>query len=202
VGANSETLLRQAAAGDAHALEQLIQFHEPNLLAFVRSRAGEALRARESVRDLLQEVLLEVARGVPHVEYRSEAEFRGWLYALAERRVLDRARHYRREKREGAGLRSIDDPEAYDELLIEGFSSVLSPSHVLQRKEEVHQLEHAFSQLPPQDREVLSLAFFCGMTSSEIGSKLGISPDSARQRKNRAKTRLAALWDGSDGAMV
>jgi len=186
--------LRRAAAGDEAALEDLIRLHEPSLLAFVRSRAGKALRRRESVRDLLQEILLEVALGLEKLEYRSEPEFRAWLYSLAERRVVDRARHFRREKRDGGALRSLDDSRAQQELLLQGFSSVLSPSGALAHREDVLRLEEAFARLPETDREVLSLAFFCGLNSAEIGARLGIGHEAARKRKRRAKTRLAALW--------
>lgn len=196
---SSESLLRRAATGDERALEGLIRLHEPRLLAFVRARAGAALRARESVRDLLQEILIELVRGLGTVQYHGEPEFRAWLYSLAERRITDRARHHGREKRGARLTRSIDDSGAGEELLLEGYSSVFSPAHALQRKEEVERLEQAFAQLAPGEREVLSLAYFCGMNSTEIGAELGITADTARKRKNRAKTRLAALWDGDVG---
>lgn len=197
---DSTELVRRAAEGDAEALDGLIRAHEPSLLAFVRARAGAALRARESVRDILQEVLLELARGVHAVECRSEAEFRGWLYTLAERRIRDRARYHRRERRASDRELALDNEEAHEAMLAEGYSGLSSPSHRLQRMEEIRQLEAAFAQLGDDDREVLSLAFFCGLDSAGIARELGINEEAARKRKNRARVRLAALWGGTPGS--
>ncbi len=190
----SESLLRRAAAGESLAMEELIRLHEPRLLAFLRTRMGPGLRACESAHDLLQDILFDLSRGVASFEYRSEPEFRGWLYTLAMRRIHDRARHHLRQKRGGGAARHHADSEALEELMMEGFSSVLSPGRVLQRKEDLARLQEAFAQLSTDDREILSLAFFCGMTSGQIAEKLGVSEEAARKRKNRAKARLAGLW--------
>lgn len=189
----SENLLRRAVAGEEEALGDLVRLHEPSLLAFVRARAGPELRACESVRDILQDVLLELVQGLDRLEYRDEAQFRGWLYTLAERRVRDRARHFRRQKRDGARVRAIGEGET-GSLLVEGYSSFVDPGRELVRREEIERLEAAFARLSEPDREVLSLAYICGMRSPAIARQLGIEPEAARKRKVRARTRLAALW--------
>lgn len=192
----SEVWIAKAQRGDEAALRRLVELHEPSLLAFVRVRMGPALRARESVRDILQEVLLELARGLASYEYRGEAEFRGWLYTLAEMRIKSRARYHRRAKRELGRERNLDEESARSALLTRAYSALSSPSHRLQRLEEIAELERAFARLRPKDREVLALAYFCGMSSRQIGEALGIEEEAARRRKNRARLRLAALWAG------
>lgn len=193
---DSEALIERAVGGDASALRQLVELHEPGLYAFVRVRMGPALRARESVRDLLQEILLELVRGIASVEFRDEAAFRGWLYVLAERRIRDRARYHRREKREAGLERHLDGESASEVLLARAYSSLSSPLHRLQRLEEIEAMERAFERLSTKDREVLTLAFFCGMSSRQIGETLGVTEELARRRKNRARVRLATLWAG------
>lgn len=195
---NSAELLQRAIAGDSDAVEGLIREHEPRLLAFVRSRVGPALRARESVRDLLQEVLLEIVRGLPEFEYKSEPQFRAWLYTVAERRVHDRARYHRRGKRNVERDRGLEDTTVGQELLRKGYSTVSTPLRKLQRKEDVRRLEDAFAALEEGEREVLSLAYFCGMSLAEIGEALGITSEAARKRKTRAQARLASKL-GADG---
>lgn len=197
---DSKELLLRAAAGDRSALRQLVQLHEPSLFAFVRARASPALRARESVRDILQDVLVELVQDVARVEYRDEAAFRGWLYTMAERRIRDRARFHSREKRARVREVSLEDDEARTALLAQGYSGLSSPSRRLQRIEEIAQLERAFERLSDADREVLTLAFFCGMSSPQIAAHLGIAEELARKRKNRARIRLAALWAEIDDA--
>jgi RNA polymerase sigma factor (sigma-70 family) len=194
IARDSRELLLRAAAGDDDAMDRLIRLHEPSLLAFVRASAGPDLRRSESVHDILQEILLDFARGLATVEYRSEAEFRGWLYTLAERRVKDRARHHRRQKRDTRHDCSLEEEAVRDSLLIEGYSALGGPAREVQRREDLHRLEALFMRLSAPDREVLSLAFFCGMSSAQIGAHLGLSEEVARKRRTRARTRLAALW--------
>lgn len=182
-----------AAAGDAQAMDQLIRLHEPSLLAFVRASAGPALRASESVRDILQDILIEFVQGLATIEYRGEAQFRGWLYTLAKRRVQDRARHYRREKRHVGREQSLGDEAASEALLREAYSAV-GPLYELHQREDLQRLEAAFAKLSVGDREILSLAFFCGMSSLQIAAQLGLTQDTVRKRRTRARTRLAALW--------
>lgn len=190
----SRELLQLAAAGDRQALERLVEQHQPSLLAFVRARAGAELRAYESVRDILQDVLLEFVREVAAFEYRGESEFRGWLYTLAERRIRDRARYHRREKRARSHQRSLDDDAARDALLSEGYSSLPGVGGDLHRTDDLRRLEAAFARLPAGDREVLSLAYFCNMSSRTIAEHLGVTEEVARKRRTRARTRLAGLW--------
>ena len=191
---DSKELLRRASRGDDEAIDRLIRMHEGSLLAFVRASAGPDLRRHESVRDILQEILIEVAKGLATVEYRTESEFRGWLYTLAERRVKDRARHHRRRKRTAGTLLSLDDQTIEESLLVDAYSSMGGPARALQRREDLDRLESAFARLSASDRQVLSLSFFCGMSASQIAAHLGLAAEAVRKRRTRARTRLAGLW--------
>lgn len=190
---DSRILLQRASAGESSALDALIVQHEPRLLAFVRSRVGPALRTRESVRDLVQEVLLEIVQGLREFEYRSEPQFRAWLYQLATRRISDRARYHAREKRNVGRDRGLEDTTVGEELLRKGYSSAASPLRALQRKEDIERLEEAFALLDERDRDILSLSYFCEMSLEELGRELGISSEAARKRRTRAQARLASL---------
>lgn len=191
----SRVLVLRAAAGESGALDRLIELHEPRLLAYVRTRVGPALRSRESVRDLVQDVMMELVEGLRAFEYRSEPQFRAWLFQLAARRITDRARYHARGKRDAARDRGLEETTVYEELLKKGYSSVSSPLRRLQRMEDVERLEAALSRLEERDREVLSLSYFCGLTLEQLAEELGVSIEAARKRKTRAQARLAALMD-------
>ena len=74
-----ETLLARVETGDAPALDALLVRHLPSLEAYVRLKAGAAVRARETLSDVVQSVCVEVLRDADRFEYRGEAEFRHWL---------------------------------------------------------------------------------------------------------------------------
>lgn len=48
----------------------------------------------------------------------------------------------------------------------------------------------ALGRLPPRDRELIALSYIAGMTSSEIGRLLGLTPAGIRTRRARILQRL------------
>src|SRR5436190_7053528 len=71
--------IQRALGGDRAAVQQLLVRNLPNLEAYVRLHAGAALRARESVSDLVQSVCVEVLLDLSRFEFRGEPQFRHWL---------------------------------------------------------------------------------------------------------------------------
>ena len=112
-------------------MDALLERHLPGLFAFMRLRAGEFLRRRESVSDLVQSVCREVLADPGDFSYRGEGQFRRWLYTTALRKIIDKGRYYRAEKRDPrrevrAGSRVADD--SYDAAASRMFGTLLTPS--------------------------------------------------------------------------
>ena len=99
--------LAEAAAGDAKAVERLLELHLPVLRAFIRLRAGHEVRKHESSSDLVQSVCREVLQNIERFKHPSPAAFKQWLYTTALRKISNRADYWRAEKREAARERSI-----------------------------------------------------------------------------------------------
>lgn len=58
-------------------------------------------------------------------------------------------------------------------------------------------VQEALAQLAPNDRDVLRLSFFEGLSPTEIARRLGTPPERIRQRKLRALARLREAFDGA-----
>lgn len=80
-----------ARQGAAHALESLIERNLPPLLAFIRSRSGKAVAARESALDIAQSVFREVLQDAERIELQGEGAFRNLGYRIGEPCNGDRA---------------------------------------------------------------------------------------------------------------
>jgi len=68
-----------AAAGDAYAVERLLDLHLPALPAFVRLRAGHEVRKHESSSDIVPSVCCEVLQNIERFKHPSPAAFKQWL---------------------------------------------------------------------------------------------------------------------------
>jgi RNA polymerase sigma-70 factor (ECF subfamily) len=191
----TDALIARARAGDAHAAESLLCRHLPALRAFIRLRSDRRLRDRESVSDLVQSVCREVLQDLPDFAVASDAAFRHWLYTSALRKILDRKKYWGTEKRDPRREQSLDaaGPATRDELLLQTYRGIGTPSRHASLREEVERLEAAFDELPDDYREVLTLAKVVGLSHREIAERLGRSEEAARQLLSRARARLARL---------
>ena len=171
---DSELLVR-VADRDRVAFELLYQ-------RYVRSVFGLALRRlrdRQRAEDAVQETFTAVWRSAK--SYRPE---RGpaapWLYAVARNAIVDRQRARTEPPAEPADSPS-GDPGPLDRA---------EASFVAWR---VHR---ALEELPDKEREVVELAYWSGLSQSEVAEFLHIPLGTVKTRTRSALARLADLLEG------
>jgi RNA polymerase sigma-70 factor (ECF subfamily) len=179
-------LVGRATTGDAEALGALLERHLPGLVTFVRARAGEHLRAREETLDLALSACREVLVDVAEQRHLDEAGFRSWLFLAAERKIADKGRFYRRERRDGDRTVRLLDASGLGPV-----AHGPSPSEELGAREDWAQVEEALAVLPEDYREVILLTRVIGLSHAEAGEALGRSEGATRMLLSRALGRLA-----------
>ncbi|HUS80070.1 MAG TPA: sigma-70 family RNA polymerase sigma factor [Armatimonadota bacterium] len=161
--ADDRALLRALARGEMSALGDLYDAHAQTIFHLLLAWG----LGREQAEDLLGEVFLALAdRGARAAEIR---DVRAYLAGVARHRM---ARLRRRQSREGdppPGL--VDEAHAPD-----GAEAVA--------------VRDALGRLPVQQREVVVLKVWHGLTFDEIGRALGISPNTAASRYRYAIQKL------------
>jgi RNA polymerase sigma-70 factor (ECF subfamily) len=173
-------------------LELLLERHLPALRAFVRLRAGRTVAARESSSDLVQSVCRELLQGAGRFEYDGEAAFKSWLFTAALRKIVEKDRYYRAEKRDAAREAGTGG-DAEDASLLDGYATLITPSRDVAVREQLARVERAFEQLSDEQREVVTLARIVGLPHAEIARQLGRSEEATRQLLRRAMVRLSGL---------
>ena len=187
-------LAQRAAQGDAQAVERLLERHLPELRAFVRLRAGAALRERESTSDLVQSTCREVLGRIERFQFPDGDAFRRWLFTTAQRKIADRADHYAAQKRDARREQTLARASgADDERLLACYQRFSSPSHRATLQDEIERIERAFDQLSEEQREVVALAHVAGLSRREIALQLGKSEHAVRNVLHRSLARLAEL---------
>src|SRR5205809_961924 len=141
----------------AAALTELYGRHGQRLKAMVDSVVHEQAEAD----DVVQEILLQIWKEADHYSPQAGKPL-GWMVTIARRRAIDRLRrrqaYSRARERYGKQLRQQprnDGREAYDPF-------ILSDLHGF--------LEKSIRTLPRFQREAVELAFFKGLTHSEIAA--------------------------------
>lgn len=194
-------LLDRAREGDSRALESLLVQHGAALEAFVRLRLGARIRGKESIRDVVQSVCVEVLRDKASFEYRGEERFRAWLFKHALHKIINKNEHWQRECRDVDRERPIAMNESDDGSpeLADLYATLASPSRVLQSREAEAEFEAAFATLPEDYREAITLHRLVGLSHAEIAERMGRSEGAVRNLVHRGMARLSLALDRGDG---
>jgi len=181
VAAEAE-LLRRAQDGDEAAFGDLVRAHHERVFR----RVVALVRNEHDASDVSQEVWLSVWRNLK--EYRGEAKFSTWLYAVATRRAID---HLRRRRRWfDRFLPFLSDGEAPAAAEPTTAAST-NPRRELESAERTARFERALAALPPKHRSVLALREVEGLSYEEIAQTLNCRPGTVMSRLFHARRLLA-----------
>ena len=180
--ASDAALHVRVAASDRDAFEVLYR-------RYVRSVFGLALRRlrnRAEAEEVTQEAFAAVWRSAgSYVPERGSAG--GWLYTVARNAVLDRLRRNNRADT------SFDMPELVSP---EG-----GPDEQAEQAHTAWRVHRALESLNPKEREVIQLAYWSGLSQSEVASFLGQPLGTVKTRTRSALARLAEVLEG-EGEML
>ena len=164
------------ARGDAQALGALYDRYAAILLGLIL----RILHGRSEAEDVLQETFLQAWQRAGDYDASRGRPFL-WLSMLARSRALDRVRAVGARGR--AGERAAREPQP---------TTAGDASAAVAGAEEAVRVRNALSSLPETERETLSLAYFEGLSQSEIASRTGTPLGTV---KTHTRTGLRKLRD-------
>jgi RNA polymerase sigma-70 factor (ECF subfamily) len=174
--ASDAELLWRVAERDREAFETLYG-------RYVRSVFGLALRRlgdRGHAEDAVQEAFTAVWRSAS--TYRPErGAAGGWIYTVARNAIVDRLR------RNGLAL---------DAELPELASPERGPAQQAEDSDVAWRVHRALEDLQPREREVIELAYWSGMSQSEVAEYLHLPLGTVKTRTRSALARLASVLEG------
>ncbi len=184
-----EQLMHAYREGNARAFELLLARHERKVWNFLRRSVGDAALAE----DLLQEVFLRVIKA--RLEWKGEAKFTTWVYAIARNLCVD---HARRAVHRDA--RSLDAPTRVDdeagETLHDRLATDARDAEGLASDGQVRaRVDAAVAALPPDQREVFLLREVMDMPFAEIAVVVGAPEPTVKSRMRYALERLREALD-------
>src|SRR6188508_750405 len=168
-------LIEHIAGGDRSAFEELYRRYARPVLGLALRRIGDRGRAEDAVQDAFTSVWRSAR------SYRPE---RGagapWLYTVARNAIVDT-------------LRRTPEPAA---PVPETVSPGAGPPERAEESWLAWRVHRALEDLPEHERPVIELAYYGGLSQSEIAEFLAVPLGTVKTRTRAALARLADVLEG------
>jgi len=168
-------LIELVADGHRSAFEELHRRYARSILGLALRRLGDRGRAE----DATQDAFVAIWRSA-HTYDRARGKGAPWLYVVARNAITD-------------GLRKT--PEATAELQ-DGPGDEPGPTERAESAWIAWRVHRALEVLPDHERPVIELAYWRGLSQSEVAERLGIPLGTVKTRTRSALSRLADALEG------
>jgi RNA polymerase sigma factor (sigma-70 family) len=175
-------LIDRVSGGDHAAFSELYRRYSPSAFGLANRILGDQTMAVE----VLQEVFLSVWRRAGAFD-PARGSVRSWLFAQIHHRSVDVVR---REEAERRRSRATMEPEATEEDV----ENVIEEGWLSARREHV---KSALTSLPPDQRRVIELAYYNGLTQTQVADAMGVPLGTVKSRTLAAMRRLRSVLAGN-----
>ena len=174
---NDAEVIRRIRTGDRAAFLEFYDRYAPLLL----SVAARILSDRREAEDVLQDVFTQIWHKSSGYD-AALGTLSSWAVTLTRNKAIDRIRSSTRRRR------------LMEEIAISaeqtGEASVASANELLHGRERAQRIRAALAGLPVEQRQVIELAFFAGLSQSEIAARLEQPLGTVKARIRRGMLKL------------
>jgi RNA polymerase sigma-70 factor (ECF subfamily) len=168
----ADLLQRIAERADPAAFRELYETFGPRVKAYMIRQGADVGTAE----DLAQETLLTVWRKAA-LYAGDRGSMTTWVFAIARNLRIDRLR------------REMPWQELPEERMAEASGEPL-PDEAVAEKERQMRVQAALAELPPDQKEVVLLAYLEGLSHSEIAERLGVPLGTVKSRMRIAYQKI------------
>lgn len=179
---SDQKLLNCYLSGDRNAISQLIERHSRHVRDYIQMMVKDG----DVADDIFQETFIKAVRVIDEGRYTDNGRFLSWILRIAHNQVID---HFRAQKQN----RQLNEAEAgYD---------VLGTLRLAERTVEdeivceqiASDVRRMVELLPDEQREVVMMRYYSGLSFKEIAEQTGVSINTALGRMRYALINLRKM---------
>ena len=170
-----EELMQLVHDGDVRAFEVVFDRHASAAFSLAYRMCGR----RATAEDIVQDAFLSLWRSGSGYDPR-RGSVRSWVLSVVHNRAVDAMR------RLGAKARL----DVADEGIAERLHAAETTDGEVERRDDARQVRTALDELPPDQRQVIELAYFGGFTHNQIAEMLDLPPGTVKGRMRLGLTKL------------
>ena len=179
---SDQLLLSRYLSGDRNAISILIERHSTRVRDYIRMMVKD----NDVADDILQETLIKAVRVIDEGRYTDTGKFLSWVLRIAHNRVLD---YFRAQK----SSRTVSESDAGYNML----GTLRFAENTVEDKMVAEQIEadvrRLIDFLPEEQREVVMMRYYYGMSFQEIADQTGVSINTALGRVRYALINMRKL---------
>lgn len=183
--ARDRDLVRRIERGDEEAFRGLFRRYAPSALALARRVVRKDFLAEE----IVQEAFLAVWRSPQGYDHR-RGSVKSWLMATVHHRAVDAVR------REESQRRRAENAQSLDVVVVEDPAEAVVEE--LGVPEERKAVRAALDELPAEQRRVIELMYFGGLSQSKIAERLELPLGTVKSRTLLGMRRLRTALVGME----
>ena len=179
---SDQVLLNHYLSGDRSAISQLIERHSRRVKDYIHMMVKD----RDVADDIFQETFIKAVRVIDEGRYTDNGKFLSWILRIAHNQVIDHFRAQRQNK-------SVSESEAgYDVLgTLKLAERTVEDAMVCEQIE--RDVRALVELLPSEQREVVIMRYFSGLSFKEIAEQTDVSINTALGRMRYALINLRRM---------
>jgi RNA polymerase sigma-70 factor (ECF subfamily) len=184
---NDQDLVQAYIQGDQSAIEVLINRHRSKVYTYILL----TIKNQQLAEDLFQETFIKVIQSLRGGKYKDNGRFLSWVIRIAHNLIID---HFRKEKQMNSVSNDDSDVDLFNskKLSDDNIEELIVNSQI---KAEIRSL---INELPDDQREVVLLRHYGGLSFKEIADQTDVSINTALGRMRYALINLRKLIKEKD----
>ena len=184
---SDQQLLNSYLSGDQSAISQLIEKYRRRVTEYIRMMVKD----RDVADDIFQDTFIKVIRTIDSGRYVDNGKFLSWVLRIAHNQVID---HFRQKKQSN----NVTEADAgFDILNTLRFSERTVEDDIVEGQIG-EQIRAMVAELPEEQREVVMMRYYSGLSFKEIAEMTGVGINTALGRMRYALINLRKMIKEND----
>jgi RNA polymerase sigma factor (sigma-70 family) len=175
-------LVKQFIAGNQSSIEVLIKRHKRKVYTYILL----IVKNHELAEDIFQDTFIKVINSLKQNKYTDDGKFVSWVVRIAHNLIID---HFRKEK----NLKTVSNDNTELDIFNSNKFSEPNIEHKLVKDQIYKDVRNLIERLPDDQREVIILRHYIGMSFKEIAEETNVSINTALGRMRYALINLRKM---------
>jgi RNA polymerase sigma factor (sigma-70 family) len=181
---NDYELVQDFIRGNQTSLEVLINRHRKKIYTYIILVVKDKYLAE----DIFQDTFIKVIRSLKEGRYKDNGKFLSWVIRIAHNLMID---HFRKEKQ----LNTISNERYETDIFNSKKFSERTIEEEMIHNQITKDVRRLVQELPDDQREVIILRHYCGLSFKEIAEQTNVSINTALGRMRYALINLRRLMN-------